>query len=73
MSKHVKYKRTFDEIMKARFVRVQGEAPQRYPLTYPVLMKMSRDKKINVYGSPKMLDTVEFETQMKAGFPIIKS
>ena len=73
MARPKKYRRSLETIMQSDYVRMHEEAPQRYPITSPVLTRLEKEGRIKTFGSPKMIHCPEFEVQMKAGFPVIDS
>ena len=72
MAHRKKYHRSIKVIMQSEYVRLHEEAPQKYPIASGTLLRYEKEGRIRTYGSPKMINCPEFETQMKAGFPVIE-
>ena len=71
MARHKKYHRSLNEIMQSAYVRLEDEAPKRWPIASQTFRRYEKERRIRTYGSPKMLNTNEVETQLKAGFPVL--
>ena len=67
-----KYHRSIEVIMQSDYVRLHEEALQRYPISSGKMLRLKKEGRIRTYGSPMMIYCPEFETQMKAGFPVLK-
>ena len=72
MARPTKYKRSIECIMQADYVRLEDEAPIRFPNASQTWRRYEKEKRIRTYGSPKMINSGEAEAQIKAGFPVIE-
>ena len=72
MARPTKYRRSLEAIMQADYVRLEDEAPVKWPIASQTWRRYEKEKRIRTYGSPKMIYTPEAEAQIKAGFPVLE-
>lgn len=66
------FSRPIEAIMASTMVRVCDEAPIRWPLPKTTLYRLIKEGRLEVAGSPAIVNAAHFEEQQKAGFPVIR-